>query len=812
MLKIQNADKYFNRHRRNQIHVINHTSIDTSDAGLIALLGPSGCGKTTLLNVIGGLDKLRRGSIYVNHKKISSRWMYKVDKIRNLEIGYIFQDYKLIDNLSVFDNVSIVLKMQGVKSATEIREKVEYVLDCVGMLRYKKRPAGMLSGGERQRVGIARALVKNPNVILADEPTGNLDSKNSLEIMQIIKAISEKKIVILVTHEQELAKFYANRIIEIEDGCIKKDYLNDLQEDLDYGIDGNFYLKDFKENIELKDNKVNIHLYRDTSDKVSLDIVVKNGNIYIKSNTVEKVSVVDEDSGIEFINNSYEKLSHEKRDKYQFDFDKIKDVHKKRYASIISPIKMIYEGFQKVFQYTFLKKILLVGFFLAGMFIMYSVSSYMASLKINEKDYVRLHSDYLTIKSNSLNLDDYLKQEKNEDILYMIPGSSKVEVNVPLKDYFQTSKMSPSMDVSIVSSELLKDSFLLEGRLPLQNNEVILDELAFDIATEEDPSYQMGGIIAVRDMLDRSIMIRDREYKVVGIVSLGSPCLYMNQSELFKVIGASTMDMNKVRDDNTTVTLSNVFSYEEYQSQVEIKKGRTPNNDYEVIVPISNEEVMPLNKEINQKINGKKLVVVGYYTSVEQINLMLCNTTTRKYLIILKNQSITIMPKKDKKEVLLNVYQENGYDIHDTYQESRDKYLKSKKSDRKTTFVVSGIMLSISFIEIFLMIRSSFLSRVKMVGIYRAIGVKVRDICKMFMGEIFAITTLASIPGVLFMAYILKILTGIKYLRSFILIDSRVVITSIVMIYVFNLIIGLLPVINTIRKRPAVILSRYDLD
>ena len=812
MLKIQNADKYFNRHRRNQIHVINHTSIDTSDAGLIALLGPSGCGKTTLLNVIGGLDKLRRGSIYVNHKKISSRWMYKVDKIRNLEIGYIFQDYKLIDNLSVFDNVSIVLKMQGVKSAIEIREKVEYVLDCVGMLRYKKRPAGMLSGGERQRVGIARALVKNPNVILADEPTGNLDSKNSLEIMQIIKAISEKKLVILVTHEQELAKFYANRIIEIEDGCIKKDYLNDLQEDLDYGIDGNFYLKDFKENIELKDNKVNIHLYRDTSDKVSLDIVVMNGNIYIKSNTVEKVSVVDEDSGIEFINNSYEKLSHEKRDKYQFDFDKIKDVHKKRYASIISPIKMIYEGFQKVFQYTFLKKILLVGFFLAGMFIMYSVSSYMASLKINEKDYVRLHSDYLTIKSNSLNLDDYLKQEKNEDILYMIPGSSKVEVNVPLKDYFQTSKMSPSMDVSIVSSELLKDSFLLEGRLPLQYNEVILDELAFDIATEEDPSYQMGGIIAVRDMLDRSIMIRDREYKVVGIVSLGSPCLYMNQSELFKVIGASTMDMNKVRDDNTTVTLSNVFSYEEYQSQVEIKKGRTPNNDYEVIVPISNEEVMPLNKEINQKINGKKLVVVGYYTSVEQINLMLCNTTTRKYLIILKNQSITIMPKKDKKEVLFNVYQENGYDIHDTYQESRDKYLKSKKSDRKTTFVVSGIMLSISFIEIFLMIRSSFLSRVKMVGIYRAIGVKVRDICKMFMGEIFAITTLASIPGVLFMAYILKILTGIKYLRSFILVDSRVVITSIVMIYVFNLIIGLLPVINAIRKRPAVILSRYDLD
>ena len=812
MLKIQNADKYFNRHRRNQIHVINHTSIDTSDTGLIALLGPSGCGKTTLLNVIGGLDKLKRGSIYVNHKKISSRLMYKVDKIRNLEIGYIFQDYKLIDNLSVFDNVSIVLKMQGVKSSSEIREKVEYVLDCVGMLRYKKRPAGMLSGGERQRVGIARALVKNPNIILADEPTGNLDSKNSLEIMQIIKAISEKKLVILVTHEQELAKFYASRIIEIEDGCIKNDYLNDLHDDLDYGIDGNFYLKDFKEKIELKDNKVNVNLYRDTNDKVSLDIVVKNGNIYIKSNTVEKVSVVDEDSSIEFIDSSYKKLSHEKRERYQFDFDKIKDIHKKKYASIISPIKMIYEGFQKVFQYTILKKILLVGFFLAGMFIMYSISSYMASLKIEEKDYVKEYRDYLTIKSNKLNLDDYLNQEKNENILYMIPGSSRVEANVLLNDYFQTSKVSPSMDVSIVSSELLKEGVINIGRSALQSNEVVLDEMAFHNASDNDGSYQMGGIIHTDDMLDRYITLNKREYKVVGIVSLGSPCLYMNQSELLKVIGAGSVNDSKVHDDNTTVSLNNLLNYEEYKSQVEIKKGRVPSGDYEVIVPISNEEMMPLNKEINKKINGKKLIVVGYYTSSNHISEMLCNENTRKYLIVLKNQFITIMPKEGQKDALLNVYQENGYDIHDTYSEAYEKYVKDKRKSGKTTFTVSGIMLAISFIEIFLMIRSSFLSRIKMVGIYRAIGVKRRDICKMFMGEIFAITTMASIPGVLFMAYILHILSGIIYLRSFILVNSSVIIISIIIIYLFNLLIGLLPVINTIRKRPAIILSRYDLD
>ena len=178
MIKLNHVDKYFNRFKKNQIHVINDTSLEFENNGLVALLGPSGSGKTTLLNAIGGLDKVRKGTIIVNGKKITKRLQYQIDKVRNLNIGYIFQDYKLVENMSVFDNVAIVLKMLGIKDKKEIEKRVYYVLDRVGMLRYKKRPANMLSGGERQRVGIARAIVKNPNIIIADEPTGNLDSKN----------------------------------------------------------------------------------------------------------------------------------------------------------------------------------------------------------------------------------------------------------------------------------------------------------------------------------------------------------------------------------------------------------------------------------------------------------------------------------------------------------------------------------------------------------------------------------------------------------------------------------------------------------
>jgi ABC-type lipoprotein export system ATPase subunit len=199
MVEIKKVTKTFKKGLGNKIKAINKTSLNLDDTGLVALLGPSGCGKTTLLNAIGGLDKINRGKILINNKNIASKFSFYSDRIRNNEIGYIFQDYKLLENLSVFDNISIVLKMQGVKNKNEIKEKVEYVLEKVGMIRYKRRPAAMLSGGEKQRVAIARAIVKNPRVLLCDEPTGNLDSKNSLEVMKIIKSISKDRLVVLVT-------------------------------------------------------------------------------------------------------------------------------------------------------------------------------------------------------------------------------------------------------------------------------------------------------------------------------------------------------------------------------------------------------------------------------------------------------------------------------------------------------------------------------------------------------------------------------------------------------------------------------------
>ncbi|UKI28774.1 MAG: ATP-binding cassette domain-containing protein [Clostridium sp.] len=137
MIRLEKVNKYYNKGKKNQIHVIDNTSLELGEKGLVALLGPSGCGKTTLLNVIGGLDKIKKGKIYVNGQKISTRSSYKVDKIRNLNIGYIFQDYKLIDNLSVYDNVAIVLKMIGIKDKKmRLKRELNIFLNSLNIYRF----------------------------------------------------------------------------------------------------------------------------------------------------------------------------------------------------------------------------------------------------------------------------------------------------------------------------------------------------------------------------------------------------------------------------------------------------------------------------------------------------------------------------------------------------------------------------------------------------------------------------------------------------------------------------------------------------
>ena len=820
MVRLEHVNKFFNRRKKNEIHVINDTTLQMESKGLVALLGPSGCGKTTLLNVIGGLDKVGSGNVYINGQKLTGRRAGKVDQIRNLNVGYIFQNYNLVDSMTVFDNVAIALKMVGVKDKKEIEEKVNYVLEKVGMYRYRNRYADMLSGGERQRVGIARAIVKNPAIVIADEPTGNLDSKNTLEVMNIIKAISEDKLVILVTHEEQLAEFYASRIIRILDGKVISDEINDHADNLDYRIENKIYLKDIPDHKRLKTDLYNLDFYNENGGTLDLDIVIRNGNIYIRTNNEnDRLEIVDENSSIELVDDHYRKLSREDSMENSFDPQRLAVSGVRKYHSILNPWTMIKRGFKTVFNYNILKKILLLGFLISAIFITYSISNIFGVLNITDDEFVQEDKSYLTIIGKKIDVDTYLKYEADPDYDYVMPGDSDISMNMPYEGYLQTSNSSASLSGSLSDYKKLSVSDLAYGELPKNAGEIVVDRMVLKSVISDQES-KTAGFGTVESFLDQKVTVPQMpDMKIVGISDLGSPCIYTDQSIFINLI-ANAQSADEIQEGNhDTGEVSGgsgegasgaIVDYNLKASSVSLAKGNWPTGDYEVLVNEKNKDDMAIGKTIAQKVNGKKLKVSGYYKDANDSDFMLVNSNTVKYNVIRGKANITVCPK-DKKAALRQLNDEK-INVKDTYGQSEKEYKKEKWASIFSTLILAGVILAISFIEIFLIIRASFLSRVKEVGVYRAIGVKKNDIYRMFAGEILAITTMASLPGFLLMAYILDKVSQISYFSKMFLIDPTVLGISLVLIYGFNLVFGLLPVFRTIRKTPAAILSRTDIN
>lgn len=204
------------------VHALKGVSINFRKNEFVSILGPSGCGKTTMLNIIGGLDHYTKGDLIINGKSTATFKDRDWDVYRNHRIGFIFQSYNLIPHQTILGNVELALTIAGADKETRIK-KAKQALDRVGLKgQYNKRP-NQLSGGQCQRVAIARALVNDPEILLADEPTGALDSETSVQIMNLIKEISGERLVIMVTHNPELAKEYSTRIVRLLDGEIIED-------------------------------------------------------------------------------------------------------------------------------------------------------------------------------------------------------------------------------------------------------------------------------------------------------------------------------------------------------------------------------------------------------------------------------------------------------------------------------------------------------------------------------------------------------------------------------------------------------------
>lgn len=201
------------------VRALKGVSLDFRKNEFVCILGQSGCGKTTLLNIIGGLDHYTSGDLVIQGKSTKHFNDRDWDIYRNHRIGFIFQSYNLIPHQTVLGNVEIALTIAGI-GREERKQRAMQALERVGLGEHVNKRPNQLSGGQMQRVAIARALVNNPDILLADEPTGALDSQTSVQIMELIREIAGERLVIMVTHNPELAEQYASRIVRLKDGLV----------------------------------------------------------------------------------------------------------------------------------------------------------------------------------------------------------------------------------------------------------------------------------------------------------------------------------------------------------------------------------------------------------------------------------------------------------------------------------------------------------------------------------------------------------------------------------------------------------------
>ncbi len=545
MIKISKINKFFNKGKPNELHVLNDISLELPESGMISIFGKSGCGKTTLLNVIGGLDSFANGNITVMDNSITK----DTDMLRNKYIGYIFQNYNLNTEQSCFENVADALRLCGMTDKAEIEKRVIAALENVGMDKYKSRTPDTLSGGQQQRIAIARAIVKNPHIILADEPTGNLDEANTVMIMDLLKAISKDRLVVLVTHEANLVDFYCDRVIELSDGKLVSIKNNSNANGFTARNKNAIYLGEF-EKTEISDNNTKVEYYGKAPESpVKLQIINNNGKIYLKVDSAN-VHILDATSEISVIDGVYKESSNTEAHA-TVDMTSLPPVEGTVFGKLFSFRSSVKSGYKANFKNQKRSKRLLrrcMMIFATVTVIMSAVfgKSIESFLDI-EKSYN--HNVFYVYSNDSAVSEKLNSQEARENginyvqLMHSIPrGDKRIRLQT---DFFETFTHY-SYNTFATNAVVLDTSALNGEKTVCGNTENIKDDemiLTTAVADAFLETSQFGHITEYRDLVglhSTSFVISGKAVRVAGIVESSETAVYLSPMAMARYTMASS--------------------------------------------------------------------------------------------------------------------------------------------------------------------------------------------------------------------------------------------------------------------------------
>lgn len=800
---------------------LNDITINFRKNEFVSILGPSGSGKTTLLNIIGGLDKYTSGDLIINElstKKFNdSDW----DTFRNHRVGFVFQSYNLISHQTILSNVELALTLSGVPK-TERTKRAKKALEQVGLKDHVDKLPNQLSGGQMQRVAIARALVNDPEILLADEPTGALDTETSKEIMRLLKDVSKKKLVIMVTHNQELAEKYSTRIISIKDGKI----INDTN-----AYDGKINTKQDKETIKTKTKKTSMSFKTALSLSFN-NLLTKKGRTILTA-FAGSIGII----GISLIlslstgvNNYIARVQEDTLTSYPLSIESATADMSTMLTDLANQNKR--EKHQD--------KLIYSNDIMSSM--VESMSSQIKTNNLTEfKKYLEENSDELDKYANDIkytyNLDLQIYKKDTDKITKLNP--STVFQSFGFNYQQETSPMNSSqymenrMNVFNELSEnknLLKNTYdILAGKLPEHYDEVVLiadsygeisDYALYSIGIKDQTELtKMTEKIMKGEKLEKTTQtsytydeLLNTEFTLVLNTDY-----YQKQGSIWVDKSSDESYMKKLIDKSLTLKVVGIIKPNEESSittsgEVGYTKELT---DY-VIENINNSEIA---KE-QLKSTDKSVLTNTNFSSINTYEMTLASLG----IVSLDTpKTINIYPKDFKsKEDIIKII---------------DKYNKEKENNKEKDLVITytdyvGILMNsittivdvisyvlIAFVSISLIVSSimigvityiSVLERTKEIGILRAIGARKKDISRVFNAETFITGLISGVLGIIItiilnipINIIIKNLSGISNVSS---LPPLAAIILIAISVFLTVVAGLIPSSYASKKDPVVAL------
>ena len=806
MIRIQDLNKYFYKGKPQENHVLRDIDLELPDSGLVCILGESGSGKTTLLNTMGGLDVFQSGTIAIDDAVMKKYEAQRMEMIRNKKFGYIFQNYYLLQDYTVEYNVKLALNMFDLQE-DEKDQRTDYVLMALGMKKYKKKLVSQLSGGQQQRVSIARALVKAPQIILADEPTGNLDEENTLQTMSILKSISKECLVVVVSHERQIARFFADRIIEIKDGKIEKDYENTPQEAYDREDDANIYLKDLEDEVMESDlAQVHIHLQEGQKpEKVEIHLAWKNGKLYLQGPDQVQIVLTGEESGVEMVNSHRPRLEKKHLDEVHYALPPIEGQKEAK----LSPIQIRRMAMENLRLMCKKQKHVLGIILAAALLLTLTLADYMTQVSVDQESVVTSDSHYVTVElvrsasedSEILNeqVRDYLKKHvKNSKYQKYYPDTS-ASINLVYQGFHQLSALTGTLEgYSSVDIAQLDQKDLVAGRMPETTQEVVVDQWL--LHNFQDKKGILSKVLTKPSSLlgmELKAASSSVNWKIVGVCNTQEPALYMDPALMTQL------------DFRGSSFLTDQMARELYPDEYGDLK-LTGHQAYVVgngdVGPISTDPVELQDDRLNLTLN-----VVGYLPENSD-NRVICSTDLVQEIqdeFIVMSKSFRIYT--DDVDGAIDYFKHSAGDYSDYfgikatcgYQDQMKAYQNLRKPQVGVKSILSLAILLVSLIIIFFTVKSNAISRSEELTVYRLIGISHRSIRKAYLLEMMTMTAMIAVPTILVTGSVMKFLASVPSLEINLVLPWWAMAVLAVALILINALISILPVDAIIKRPPA---------